>query len=97
MNQKRKSLKNSILNAVKIPYENKISGINLHLHGDREIYVEGCMGFDGFTDKEVIFLGKGMRITVSGENIELYTFENGSVCASGRLNNIDVKRESEDD
>lgn len=70
-----------------------IKGIDIDIKNDREVFVDGCIGVEEFTDEKVVFLGKGMRITVFGEKLELYTFSGSCVKASGIVRIVEIERD----
>ena len=72
-------------------------GIDLELCGDRYINVDGCTEIEEYTNTCVIFRGKKMRVTVCGNNIELFTFADGRIKASGKIGKIILERERNDD
>ncbi len=69
-----------------------INGIDIDIKSDREIYVDGCIGVDEFTDEKVVFLGKEIKVTVFGDKLELYTFSGGCIKASGVVKTVEIER-----
>lgn len=90
--EKYKYFRNSFRRAVEDSFGNTIGGIDLSIRSDRSVYVDGCIGIDEFCKERVVFLGKGMNVTVNGCGIELYTFENGCIRASGEISCVEITR-----
>lgn len=72
-------------------------GIDLELCGDRYINVDGCTEIEEYTDTCVVFRGKKIRVIVCGNSIELFTFADGRIKASGTLCKILLERERSND
>lgn len=72
-------------------------GIDIEIISDRYVSVDGCISIEEYTDDIVIFKGKNMSVKVSGEKIELYTFANGRIRASGKIHKIELDRGDSDD
>lgn len=95
--EKYKLFKNTLNGIVSNSYGNVIGGIDISIQSDKNVYVDGCIGIDEFNGDKVVFLGKRMKVIVSGCDIELYTFENGCIRASGTIFNVEIIREGEND
>lgn len=67
-------------------------GMDIEIRNDRDVFVGGCVGVAEYTRERAVFDGKGMRVTVDGEGLELYTFADGRVRAAGRVTNVRLER-----
>ncbi len=72
-------------------------GMDISIQSNKCVYVDGCIGIEEFTDSVVIFLGKREKAIVKGENIELYTFENGCIRGMGAISSVEILREARND
>ena len=77
--------------------ESPNDGIDLELCSDRYINVDGCTEIEEYDDTYVVFRGKNMRVIVCGSNIELFTFADGRIKASGKLCKIILERDRDND
>lgn len=96
MSQKKRSNKISIaeriVEAFDIPSSILPWGMDMEIRNDRDILVTGCTGIDEYSDKRVIFSGKGMRFVCDGADFELFTFADGRLKLSGCIENICIVR-----
>lgn len=68
-------------------------GMDLELRNDRDIYISGCTGIAEYSKHKVVFTGDDMTIIAEGEDFELFTFSDGRIRLSGKIEKIEIKRD----
>lgn len=69
-------------------------GIDIQIISDRDIFLDGCYGIETFEEDRIVLLGKGIRVKIDGANFEIFTFADGRIKASGKIQNISLEREA---
>jgi len=72
-------------------------GMDIEIRNDHDVLIDGCTGITEYTAERVVFKGKGMSVTVEGEDFELYTFADGRVRVSGKVSGLMLYRGDFDD
>ena len=89
----KRSVAERLVEAFDIPTSILPWGMDMEIRNDRDILVTGCTGIDEYSDKCVVFSGKGMRFICNGSDFELFTFADGRVKLNGSIDAVHIERE----
>ncbi len=67
-------------------------GMDMEIRNDRDLFIGGCTGISEYSENRIIFVGCGMKIRAEGEEFELFTFADGRVRLSGKIDSIFLER-----
>ncbi|MBR4027396.1 MAG: sporulation protein YqfC [Lachnospiraceae bacterium] len=88
MSNHNKETKTTIIESLELPKDLFLGMPNIHMIGNRELYISNHRGILAYSQEEIVILAKEFRIEITGKSLFINSFCKEELTISGYIHSL---------